>query len=970
MKSPRAARMSCFLVLLVSLASAVPAAAVGFGKNKVQYEPLEWSVLQTPHVRLHYYAHEESLARRLAVVAESVCVEFDARFRLQPRHEVPLLLFGAHHTFQQTNATPGMISEGTGGLTELIKGRVLVPHNGSWNRLVWVTRHELAHWYMLEKISAVMKANRRGQVYLPPLWFIEGLAEYLGTTWDADAEGLMRDAILSDRALPLTRSEPITGTVLMYKEGQSFMLHLAERFGPDKPFEMLEQWYQADDFETLFRITTGETLREADQRWFDRVRRHYLPQIAVTDRLEDYAERLPMHGRFTLGPRVLPTPAADSTLRVCYFSADEGWIDLRVNETRPNGARRDTRLVRSGANPTFESLHLFQNRPGASRSGLVVLAAKRGGRDAVYLLGERGRIVRKLESEHLVGILDPCVPPGDSSVVFSAQDRGGRMDLYRWTWPGGKSRLERLTNDDFDDLEPSASPDGRWIAFASDRGVAGGHHALFRLSLEDGHIQPFGAPLSGEDRQPVYSPDGRWIAFRSTRGGTSDLWLRPAEPSDEVRRVTRARGPVLDPDWLPDGHGLVFVAQDAIEFQVWRTNFDPDTLKPEPPATPAVALTGLGSPPQPTAALDPALATAPIAPSDTIRFTGFGRAPELVPPAGVHEGPSLAYERRLGLDLFSNAFGYDPAYGGGAGTQLAFSDVLGNEQFVVTLNNSAERFGSFWDNWEGGITYINQGRRLHYGLGLFRLTQTYDPDLNAIVREPRYGVMGLVAYPFNKFVRVEGTAVVRHASQHRLRNGDVRNLDLVSNSLALVHDNTVWTRMGPSRGSRWYVAGSYTRDVTSGEGSYATAAAEYRGYLQPLPLVVLATRAVGHSSFGPDAPVSYLGGVYTLRGYAWQALSGTHTLALQEEIRTPILRGVVLGVPGNWQLPTISAAAFADAGWAWDRIGKRQLGSAGLGIMLGGGVFPSIRWNWCWRSVDLRRLEPRPVRQFLIAYDF
>ena len=42
-----------------------PVAAQMFGKNKVQYEPLDWSVIETPHLRLHYYAEVESLARRL-----------------------------------------------------------------------------------------------------------------------------------------------------------------------------------------------------------------------------------------------------------------------------------------------------------------------------------------------------------------------------------------------------------------------------------------------------------------------------------------------------------------------------------------------------------------------------------------------------------------------------------------------------------------------------------------------------------------------------------------------------------------------------------------------------------------------------------------------------------------------------------------------------------------------------------------
>src|SRR5262245_2854954 len=220
MRLARAGLIALFLCLAAS-----PAAAQSFGKNKVQYAALDWSVLETPHLRLHYYAEEESLARKLAVYAESVCVEYDHRFRLERRAPVPFLLYSVHHLFQQTNATPGFVSEGVGGLTELIKGRVLLPHTGSWARLRWVTRHELTHSYMLEKISRVMRQHHRTQGYLPPLWFTEGIAEYCGTTWDEDAEGLLRDAMTTGQALPLTQSEPIAGTVLMYKEGQSFLLY-------------------------------------------------------------------------------------------------------------------------------------------------------------------------------------------------------------------------------------------------------------------------------------------------------------------------------------------------------------------------------------------------------------------------------------------------------------------------------------------------------------------------------------------------------------------------------------------------------------------------------------------------------------------------------------------------------------------------------------------------------------------------
>ena len=950
MSRPAGALVAC-AVALSSFFAPSSSLAQTFGKNKVQYEPLRWAVLETPHLRLHYYAEEESLARRLAADAESVCVEYDRRFRIEFRHSIPILLYSAHQLFQQTNATPGLISESVGGITELIKGRVLIPHNGSWARLHWVTRHELTHAYMLEKLARVMKDHRRTQGYLPPLWFIEGLAEYCGTHWDADAEGLLRDAVLSNRALPLSQSEPILGTLLMYKEGQSFLLYVADRFGPEKVFDLFDNWYRADDFDTVFRLTFGKRLNDVDREWFAGLKRHFYPEIAALQTPNERAQRLTRHGHYNLGPRALrhtaPGVTPDSTVRFCYFAAREGGVELVISEPGPNGKRRERRLLRGGQSPSFESFHLFQNRPDASASGLIALSSKRGGRDALYLVdSRRGRVVRRLEFPNLVAILDPCLVPGDQAIVFSAQDFGGRSDLYRASWPGGTVRLERLTNDDFDDLEPDVSPDGRWVVFASDRCERDGNYSLFRLSLAGGVPETVSDPARGDDRQPVYSPDGRWIAFRSTRDGTSDLYLRPAEPGREVRRLTRLVGPAYDPDWVANGRALLFTGQDRVEFQAYQLAFDPDTLKPEMEEAPARGGAVAGSVADSTAA-------------------GAARSRVV-----YYQGAQRPYERRLGLDLLQNGVAYDPGLGAGGGGQLAVSDVLGDEQFHVFLANDSDRFGNFWDGFEGGVTYINQRQRLNYGLGFFRLTQIYDADLDVIRRERRVGLLGLAMYPFSKFTRVEGTVVVRHASDHLLRSGSFQDVDLVSQYLSLVHDNSGWTQLGPSTGQRWIVSAGFTRDLTSGAGDFATLQAEVRHYLQPVPVLVSATRLQGQSSFGQDAQRFYMGGRSSLRGYDRRALSGLQTVLVQQELRMPLLRGLTLAVPAPWELPTVSAAVFADAGWAWEDGIERHLGDFGTGVYLGGGFFPAIRWNFVWTTPDFQHYASHPSTHFSIGFNY
>jgi len=891
-------------------------------------------VLETAHLRLHFYTEEESLARALSTFAESVTVEYDHRFRFSPRSRVPLLFYSTHHLFQQTNATPEQLTEAVGGLTELIKGRVLIPHNGSWARLRWVTRHELAHWYMMAKITAVMKEHHRPVAWLPDLWFTEGFAEYLGTQWDADAEGLLRDMVLSRMAYPLTQSEPITGSVEMYKEGQAFLLWLADRYGDARIFDLFENAWRADDFETAFQITFGRKLVDLDQEWFEGLIRRYFPAVATTTPARAVARPWRQPSRFNLAPRALPARSpSDTALRYCWFEVGLGSVDLMISEPVRDSLRRSRRLLRGGVSASFESFHLFQNRPGASASGLIAVSAKRGGRDALYLIDPRSdRVIRHMDFPELVALHDPALAPDGQSVVFAAQGYDGQQDLYRASWPQAAVRLERLTHDGYDDVEPALSPDGRWVAWASDRGDLGGRYSLWRLSLDGGRPEAVSHPPAGDDRQPAWSPDGRWLAYRSTRGGTSDLWVRPSVPSHEARRVTRLQGVATDPDWMPRGDGLLFTAQEAVTFRTWSVAVAPDSLpaetEAEPPRTPVL----------------PTLAEA---------------------------SPARPYQRRLGFDLVQNGVYFDPGFGGGGNGQVAVTDLLGNEQFLLTLANDAEQFGNFWDGWEGGLTYLNQSRRMYYGLGVFRLTRLFDPEIDQIRREKRVGLLGLVSYPFSPFSRIEATVQIRHATNHLLRSGDAPTVDLVSNFVSFVHDDSRWWWDGPMGGSRLNLTAGFTRDMSSGLADYTTLLGELRHYRQPVRNLILAGRVQGLASFGHDAQRSFLGGPVRLNINQRQVISGLRLANAQVEARFPLLRRLVLAVPSPWMLPTLHGALFADAAWAWGQANRDRVADGGFALYLGGGVYPQLRWNWVWRSDDLKTLTSRqPGTYFTLDFTY
>ncbi|MGX5689670.1 basic secretory protein-like protein [Arcticibacter tournemirensis] len=907
-------RLFCFVLVFFLSGLASPSFGQYFGQNKVRYKNLKFKVNQSPHFELYYYLKNDSLVKRMLQESELWYDLHQQVFRDTFSKKNPLIVYNNHADFQQTTAIDGDISVGTGGVTEGMKNRVVMPMMQLNQQTRHVLGHELVHAFQYHSLIEGDSTNLENIGNLP-LWMVEGMAEYLSIgKVDAFTAMWMRDAYLN-KDIPTLRDLTESNRYFPYRYGQAFWTYIGSTYG-DTIIVPLFKATAKFGYQMAIRRTFGYDERTLSNLWRTSIENTYKPllkdtsQVPVGRKLIDSKNG----GDMNVAPAISPDGKY-----VAFLSEKELFsIDLFLADAVTGKIIR--KLTSKTTNTHIDEFSFIESAgawsPDSKKFAFTIYSE---GRNKLLIVDvSNGKV---LMTEGLGDVREfsnlAWSPNGEDIALTGLKE--GFSDLYLFNTR--TKQVTQLTNDKYSDYQPNFSSDGRYLVFTSDRTTfekAKGVDITYNLAVMDLSTKTVtDIPVfnGANNMNPQFSSSGGQIYFLSNRDGFRNLYRYTLESKQIEQLTDYFTGISGITEYSP---ALSVSRNDDVLYSYYRYqkytifNAKGSDFKPVPVAADAINFDAGTLPPIKQTGVD--LINANL--SNFNRFETI--TDDKINPAKYRPQFKLDYLSSNGVGASVGRFGT----GLSSGIQGIFSDILGRNQIFATLAVNGEIY-----DFGGQVAYVNQQSRINYGGAVSHIPYVSGYYVNQIqegnnpsgtgynyvngydiIRTFEDQVQAFAAYPFSRIFRFEaGTGASYYSyridrwadyyqayvtenpdgsktyqgsdyypfdsDKHKLSKGDAQAyygtsfnaFTIYQLNAAFVGDNSYFGVTSPLSGFRFRLGiESYIGDY-----NFNALTADFRKYTRIKP-VTLAARLYSYTRFGKDQQALYplfIGYPYLIRGY-------------------------------------------------------------------------------------------------------
>jgi hypothetical protein len=684
------------------------------GPNKPGYKIFNYKVYSTPHFEIYHYFENDSLLNDLASETEKWYLRHQMIFKDTFREKNPVIFYANHADFQQTNAVMGTIGVGTGGVTEALKNRVVLPIMESASQTDHVIGHELVHAFQYMLILGEDSTQMRN-IRNIPLWMIEGLAEYLSIgSVDPHTSMWMRDAILNND-FPSLEDMSSSYKYFPYRYGHAFWAYVTGAYGDSiiKPlFDLTTKIGYDKALDSLFHMDE-ETFSKT---WKTSTKEHYFRFLP--DTLEKPVGKKLLCRKNSGATNIAPSISPDGKYLIYLSEKDLFTFDLYMaNAVSGKVIKKVSSTIRNNQIDDFNYLESGGSwSPDGGNFAFVVFSE---GRNRLLLIDiKKSSKTKEVDIPGVESFSNPAWSP-DGKIIVVTGLKNGITDLYAYTL--SDSTVENLTNDPYCNLLPSWSPDGKSIIYSTDQTISDSTSSLSNkyniASIEYSTRKKEFYPvfIGADNLNAQYSADGRWFYFVSDANGIRNLYKYNIDSKKIYRMSTLLTGLSGITEYTPaisisrETNSILYTHYYKGDYNIYQaldTSFLSVEVKPD--------------------SLNFDVATLPPfkrAYKDIVNSNLSGEIkPKEVPKDSFK---SVPYRSKFQLDYIGGSsvgMSVNTYYGTGmAGSvDMLFGDMVGNYQLYSSLSINGQI-----QDFAGSVAFINNKKKVDWGVALSHIPYKY-----------------------------------------------------------------------------------------------------------------------------------------------------------------------------------------------------------------------------------------------------
>jgi len=430
-----------------------------FGKNRIQYRQFDWLYLSGENFDVYYYDARKQVAQEALEYLES---EFDRITDLigyPPYFKTKVFLYNSLSDLRQSNVGLNHNVFNVGGETEFIKPYVEVAHMGTAQEFKDELLFQISDLMVNEMMfGGNLKDMFQSSILMNlPDWFVDGASLYVAKGWSIEMDDYIRQLMVTRKSRRATKLGGRDAGLV----GQSMWNYIAEKYGKSSVANILNYTRVTRNEEKSIYITLGISFRQLMAEW----KKFYGDMQTSVNKsyinAQDSLSFTHLHNKTTEFTTVKISPDGRN---IAYAENDRGRYIVKVRSLE-NG--REKTIISGGSKVIKQRVdYRLPLIAWADANTLGVIGVKNG--QYVFWLYDfttRSKAPRELERFSNVRSFDFS---SNGRLVILSADFEGKSDLFLMSAKRNRAP-RRLTNDIYDDVDPTFIPNTNRVLFSSNR---------------------------------------------------------------------------------------------------------------------------------------------------------------------------------------------------------------------------------------------------------------------------------------------------------------------------------------------------------------------------------------------------------------------------------------------------------------------------------------------------------------------